>query len=158
MLDRFARFSYSISEISRLWHRIADEEMGKYSLKGSYSVYFTNLYRYPQGVTAAQLVELCSRDKADVSRAMALLEKKGLVCRVDLDGKTYRAPLKLTQQGRELAEQINEKARSAVEQASLGLPDKKRVIFYEALELITTNLQRLSKEGIDGKKNDPAQV
>ena len=152
MVDRFTRFSYFISEISRQWHRIADEEMASYNLKGTYSVYFTTLYRFPEGVTAAQLVELCGRDKADVSRAMSLLATKGLLERSE--GKPYRARITLTEQGRVLAEQINMKAKSAVEQASFGLPDEKRVIFYEALELITNNLQRLSKEGLHGKDND----
>ena len=151
MIGRFERFSYSISEISRLWHRIAGEEMKKYDLKGSYSVYFTTLYRFPAGLTAAQMVDLCSRDKADVSRAMSLLESKGLVCRIDPDGKTYRAPLVLTEQGREIAQHINARAKAAVELASHGLPDEKREIFYEALELITTNLQKLSRDGIPQK-------
>ena len=85
MIHRFERFSYAISEISRCWHRIAGEEMGEYGMSGSSSVYFTTLYRYPEGVTAAQLGELCSRDKADVSRAMALLEKKGFVIRQETE-------------------------------------------------------------------------
>ena len=151
MIGRFERFSYAISEISRLWHRIAGEEMGKYGLKGAYSVYFTTLYRYPAGLTAAQLVDLCSRDKADVSRAMALLESKGLICRGDPDGKAYRAPLILTEEGRQIASQINIRAEAAVELASHGLPDEKREIFYEALELITANLQKLSRDGIPHK-------
>lgn len=150
MVDRFERFSYFISEISRLWHRIADEEMGNYNLKGAYSVYFTTLYRFPEGITAAQLVELCSRDKADVSRAMSLLTRMGLVERSE---GNYRVSLKLTEQGRELAEQINQKAKAAVEQASIGLSDDKRAVFYEALELITNNLHRVCKEGLDAKKN-----
>lgn len=148
MIGRFERFSYAISEISRLWHRIAGEEMGKYGLKGSYSVYFTTLYRYDGGLTAAQLVDLCSRDKADVSRAMSLLENKGLIARESSDGKAYRALLTLTHQGREIAKQINARAEAAVELASHGLPDEKREIFYEALELITGNLQKLSRDGI----------
>ena len=148
MIGRFERFSYAISEISRLWHRIAGEEMGKYGLKGSYSVYFTTLYRYDGGLTAAQLVDLCSRDKADVSRAMSLLENKGLIARETSDGKAYRALLTLTHQGREIAKQINARAEAAVELASHGLPDEKREIFYEALELITGNLQKLSRDGI----------
>lgn len=151
MIDRFERFSYAISEISRCWHRIAGEEMGEYNLKGSYSVYFTTMYRYPDGVTAAQLVELCSRDKADVSRAMALLEKKGLVERYEPDGKAYRARLQLTKQGRELAEHIALKAQAAVERASHGLSPEKRAVFYEALELITGNLQILCKEGLSAR-------
>ena len=148
MINRFERFSYSISEISRLWHRIAGEEMSKYDLKGAYSVYFTTMYRFPEGITAAQLVEQCSRDKADVSRAMALLEKKELVAKSDPEAKAYRALIKLTPAGREVAKQINEKAQAAVELASLGLPEEKRAIFYEALELITANLQKLSRDGL----------
>ena len=155
MVNRFERFSYAISEISRCWHRIAGEEMGEYGLNGSSSVYFTTLYRYPEGITAAQLGELCSRDKADVSRTISLLEKKGIVER---QGSSYRALLKLTEEGRTVAEHINEKASAAVDAASRGLPAEKRIVFYEALELITANLQMLSKEGLssDGKeeKND----
>lgn len=153
MVDRFERFSYAISEISRCWHRIAGEEMDPYGLNGSSSVYFTTLYRYPAGITAAKLGELCSRDKADVSRTMSLLEKKGIVER---QGSSYRARLQLTEEGRTVAEHINEKASAAVEIASRGLPVEKRVIFYEALELITANLQILSKEGLpsDGKETE----
>ena len=47
-----------------------------------------------------------------------------------------------------MAEHINEKASPAVEMASRGLPAEKRAVFYEALELITANLQMLSKEGL----------
>ncbi len=150
MIHRFERFSFFITEISRCWHRIAGEEMGKYNLKGAYSVYFTTLYKYPDGITAAQLVELCSRDKADVSRAMALLEKKGLVRKEEPEGKAYRVLLSLTDAGRDVACQINVKAQAAVERASYGLPAEKREIFYESLELITGNLQKLSKIGLDG--------
>lgn len=151
MVDRFERFSYAISEISRCWHRIAGEEMGQFGLNGSSSVYFTTLYRYPQGITAAQLGELCSRDKADVSRTMSLLEKKGIVER---QGSSYRALLKLTPEGVAVAEHISRKASAAVEIASRGLPREKREVFYEALELITANLQTLSKEGLPSGGKD----
>ena len=89
----------------------------------------------------------------DVSRAMALLERKGLVQRVTEESRTYRAVLRLTPAGSLLADQINEKAKAAVEYASRGLPAEKRKIFYEALEIITTNLQDLSRDGIPEHKN-----
>lgn len=152
MIDRFERFSYVISEISRLKGRICDEEMHKYGLKGGCSVYFTTMYRYPEGLTAAQLVELCGRDKADVSRAMARLEEKALVVRHDTGGKNYRALLTLTDAGRQVAQQINLRAGKAVALASEGLPEEKRAVLYEALELITTNLQRICREGIPGNQ------
>jgi len=135
--------------------------MAEYGLKGAYSVYFTTMFRYPQGITAAQLGELCSRDKADVSRAMAVLEGKGLVTRGQTGGKAYRAQLRLTDTGMELAGHINQKAGAAVEIASRGLTAEKRTVFYEALELITGNLQSLCKEGLQGKpgrKNEETEL
>ena len=79
---------------------------------------------------------------------MTLLEKKGFITRQEAEGKAYRAKLSLTESGRALAEQINEKAAAAVEFASRGLAAEKRAVFYEALELITGNLQILSREGL----------
>lgn len=148
MIFRFARFSYAISEIYRCWHHIASEEMGKMGLKGQHAVYFTTMYQYPAGITAAQLCDICGKDKADVSRAIALLEEKGLVEKETASKHAYRARLKLTLRGQQLAETINEKAMTAVEYASKGLSEEKRAVFYEALELITCNLQNLSRNGL----------
>ncbi len=155
MVERFERFSYAISEISRYWHRIANEVMRRYGLKGAYSVYFTTMSRFPEGLTAVQLVTLCGRDKADVSRAMALLEEKGLVQRQLADRRAYRARLILTDAGLEVAAQINERAKSAVDFVSRGLSPEKREVFYEVLALIATNMQDLSREGLSDISTAP---
>lgn len=148
MLDRFERFSFAISELSRYWHKITADEMEAYGLKGPYVVYFTTLYRYPEGLTAVKLGELCCRDKADVSRAISILEKKGLVKKEQTKKSQYRAPIKLTEEGTVLAEDMIKKARRAVELGGQGLSDEHREIFYHSLELITNNLQALSEEGL----------
>ena len=56
MVDRFERFSLAISEISKYWHLLAAEEMEKYSLKGSHSVYILTMAKCPEGLTAAEHV------------------------------------------------------------------------------------------------------
>ncbi len=145
MVSRFERFSYAISEIHRYWHKIAADEMEKCGLKGPYAVYFTAMYRYPEGITSAQLAEVCSRDKSDVSRAMSLMERKGLVTK---EGPLYRALLKLTDEGKKVAEFINQKAGQAVELGGKGLSDEDRKTFYETLELIVSNLQAISQKGL----------
>ena len=61
MIDRFEKFSLAIAEISRCWHKIAAEELAKYSLKSSHVTYLLTLYRYPEGLTAPRLAELCDR-------------------------------------------------------------------------------------------------
>ena len=145
MIDRFERFSLVISEISRCWHKIAADEMEKHGLKGNHAVYLTTLYRFPEGITAARLSELCCRDKADVSRMMSIMEKKALVVKV---GSSYRAQLKLTDAGLEAAEHVRDRANIAVKNASHGLSEEKRAVLYEALELIMTNLQTICEEGL----------
>lgn len=149
MINRFEKFSFFLSEISRSWHKIAADEMEPYGLKGPYAVYFTALYRYPNGLPAARLGELCAKDKADVSRAVSLLIKKGLVAKAG--EQSYRALLKLTPKGEELAEQINQKAEAAVAGGGRGLNEEQRRIFYQALEQISANLLELSKNGLEAK-------
>lgn len=148
MISRFERFSSAISEISRYWHKIAADEMTKYGLKGPHAVYLITMYRYSDGITSAQLCELCRRDKSDVSRAISVMEEKGLIKREGVNQNLYRALLKLTDEGRTAAEHICERARIAVETAGTGISDEHRIIFYETLELIASNLQTISEEGL----------
>lgn len=145
MIDRFERFSYGIFEINRCWHKLAAEEMEAYGLKGPYAVYLLALERCSDGITAAQLCELCSRDKADVSRAMRIMEEKELVCR---DGASYRAKLKLTPAGQQAAAHVKQRAGVAVEHAGKGFSPQQRETFYQVLDTITVNLQLLSREGL----------
>lgn len=151
MLDRFARFSLAISEIDRCWHKLATEEMAKYGLNSPHAVYLNTLYEYNEGVTAAKLGELCCKNKADVSRMVSILEKKGLVKKEAVGGNLYRAKLLLTQEGRHAAEQVRKNAALAVELAGAGMTDSEREVFYRCLEQITANLQALSKAGLPNR-------
>lgn len=148
MLDRFTRFSLAIAEIDRCWHKLASEEMAKYGLNSPHAVYLNTMYQFPEGITAAKLCELCRKNKADVSRMVAVLEKKGLACKEGVGGTLYRAKLLLTEEGKRAAEHVRERAAVAVELAGSGLSDEVRETFYNALEQITENLQSLSKEGL----------
>jgi len=149
MLERFAKFSRSISEIDRCWHKLAAQEMAKYELNSPHAVYLSTLYDAgEEGITAAQLAELCCKNKADVSRMVAILKKKGLVKKVAVGRNMYRAKLMLTEAGKQAAERVRERVAVAVELAGSGLSGEGREMFYNALELITVNLQKLSREGL----------
>lgn len=148
MVDRFERFSFAISEISKYWHKITAEEMEKYGLKGPHSIYLVTMYRYPEGITATQLCELCGKDKSDVSRMMSMMEKKGLVKKEGIHQNLYRGVFKLTPEGMEAAKHVRKRASLAVEYAGKDLTEKNREIFYEALELIASRLREISKEGL----------
>lgn len=148
MLDRFERFSLSIFDITRHWHKITSDEMEKYGLKGPHSIYLLAMHQHPEGVTATQLGELCGRDKADVSRMVSILENQGLVIREGVTKNLYRGLLKLTESGTAAAEFVCQRVMVAVELASKGLDETSRKIFYDAMELIAGNLRRISSNGL----------
>lgn len=148
MLERFERFSFAIAEIYRCWHKLAAEELAKYDLSSAHAVYLNALYNNPEGITAAKLGELSGKNKADVSRMIAVLEKKGMLQKEAVGENMYRALLKLTEQGKEAAQHVQERAAVAVELAGAGLSDSDRAIFYRSLERITANLQMLSRDGL----------
>ena len=147
MLDRFSRFSLAIAEIDRCWHKLAADEMAKYELNSPHAVYLNTLYEYDDGITAAKLGELCGKNKADVSRMVAILEKKGLVKKEYAGGNLYRAKLLLTEKGFLAAQQVRKQAALAVELAGAGMTDQDREIFYRCLEQVAANLQTLCKNG-----------
>lgn len=153
MVERFERFSFAISEISRYWHKLTTDEMEKYGLKGTHSVYLLTMLRYPEGITAPQICELCGKDKADVSRMMSIMEKKGLVTKEGIYQNLYRGVFKLTEEGRKAAEHVSKRASLAVEIAGKDLSHEKRTIFYEALESIAGNLRSLCKEGMPSNES-----
>ncbi len=148
MIDRFEKFSLAISEISRYWHKIAAEELNKYGLKSAHATYLTTMSRFPDGITAPKLAELCGKDKADVSRMMSIMDKKGLITKVGSHPKLYRGYLKLTEEGKAVARQIRKRAELAVERAGIGLTEEARAVFYDSLEVITRNLKQICESGL----------
>ena len=149
-MDRFERFSYAIAVISRCWHRLAAEEMAKYNLKSSHATYLTTLSRYPEGLTAAQLCDVCGKDKSDVSRMMAILAKYGFVTKNGRkeEGNLYGGTYVLTDIGVKAAESVKNRASKAVEIAGKDLSDENRIMLYEMLGQISDNLRQLCKDGI----------
>lgn len=149
MLKRYGKLSYAISRISRSIQKIERDEMLKYGFRGAFTQYLLALRSHPEGLTAVQLSEICDKDRAAISRIVSEMEAKGLVVRESANNdKMYRALICLTGEGRRAAEFINGRAVSAIAAAGNGLTDEKRKIFYEALELITANLERISRDGI----------
>lgn len=148
MISRFEHFTLDIFQISRYWNKIATEEMKKHELKGAYAIYLVTIGNSKEGITAARLAEVCARDKADVSRAIAAFEARGMAERVG--GQNYRANLRLTAKGQELVSEIRERAGLVLDYVSRNICEEKREIMYECLDTISENLRDLSQEGLPG--------
>ena len=154
MIDRYEQFSMSISGIYKTIQKLKRDETVRYGLKGPHVQCLVALRKRAEGATVSQLCELCELDKAAISRAISELEEKGLIERGSCGDKNYRAPLRLTPSGMEIAGKISLLVEQAVEQAGAGLSDADRQVFYRALDLIAGNLQRISREGILHKNTE----
>lgn len=152
MISKYELFSSSVSCLYHDIQKIERVEMTKFGLKGPHAQCLLAMSRYPEGVTAAQLCEICEKDKAAISRTVAELEKFGMILRVERNGTRYRAKLTLTQQGKTAAQAVNERAQLAVERAGEGFDDAQREVFYRVLALIAENLHTICKDGLKENK------
>ena len=151
MISKYELLSASVSSLYRDIQRIERRETAKYGMKGPHAQCLLAMSRYPEGITATQICDICEKDKAAVSRTLAELEENGLVLRTARNGSRYRALLTLTEKGKDAARTVNEKAQSAVELAGAGLDDAQREIFYAVLDVIAGNLHTICKEGLKDK-------
>jgi len=153
MISRYEQFSFLISVIYRHIQKIERDEMVKYGFRGPYAQYLAALRRYPEGLTSAQLCDICDKDKAAVSRAMTEMESRGLIARRMENDSLYRARMVLTEEGRKASDYVAQRAQVAVDTAGKGLTEEDRRVFYASLDMIASNLQWISKTGLPEQKN-----
>lgn len=148
MIRKYELFSSSVSCLYHDIQKIERVEMANFGLKGPHAQVLLVMNRYPDGITASRLCEICEKDKAAISRSVAELEQAGLLMRTDRNGIRYRALLVLTPKGVEAAHAVSDRARQAVEQAGEGLTDAQREVFYSVLALIAGNLHTICNDGL----------
>ena len=146
MQERFETFTVLINRISRNIRKIKNQEMAEYHLRSAHVSCLYYLYS-EERLTATELCERCEEDKATISRALDFLETNGYIsCEVQ-GAKRYRAPLFLTEKGKEVGEQISDKINGVLDSISGGLTEEERLAFYRSLSIISESLERISRKG-----------
>ena len=144
MQERFKMFTVLIANINRCIYKIKTEEMSDFNLKSSHVSCLYYIYK-ENSLTAKELCDLCSEDKANISRTIKFLENNDyLVCETNTP-KRYQSPFRLTNKGIEIAEFITKKNDSILQKASEGLAEEDRKIMYHGLSLVNNNLNKLCK-------------
>ena len=144
MEERFETFTILIAKASRCIYKIKSGEMAEYNLKSSHVSCLYYIYK-ENSLTAKELCDLCSEDKANISRTIKFLENNDyLVCETNTPQR-YQSPFRLTNKGIEIAEFITKKIDSILEKASEGLAEEDRKIMYHGLSLVNNNLNKLCK-------------
>lgn len=155
-MERFETFTLLVAKLSRSIKRIKAEEMAKFQLKGVH-VSCLHYLSMEEEMTAGELCERCEEDKAAVSRSLEQLEKAGYIACDRAPGRRYRAPLRLTEEGRSVCRAINERIEDIVAEASAGLREEERQTMYRALGQISANLEAICGEGKDERTKNPPQ-
>lgn len=137
MLKRFQSFVSGITICYKYIQKIKSVEMTEFGMKGTHVMCLFFLRQNPEGLTAAQLCQLCMEDKAAISRTLAELNEKEYICS---EGKKYRAVIHLTERGFAITEKIDELIEQWVGCGGDGLSEENREIFYRSLERISSNL------------------
>ena len=139
MISRFDAFVTSITVCYKYIQRIKSTEMTELGLKGTHAMCLYFLHHNPEGLTSSQLCTLCAEDKAAISRTVSELRHSALVTSVS--SKNYRAPLLLTDAGREIAARVDRLIEDWVTVGGAGLTDHQRQNFYDSLTRISSNIR-----------------
>ena len=131
MIQRFQSLVSGITSCCKYIQHIKNMEMAEFGLKGTHVMCLFFLNQNPQGLTASRLCQLCDEDKAAISRTIATLQKDGFIAACD---KKYRALLRLTQKGQQVAQQVNQIIEQWVSFAGSGLSEADRAVFYRVLD------------------------
>ena len=82
------------------------------------------------------------------------LEKLGYIYCESESKKRYKAPLKLTKEGRAVAERLAIKINSVLDFVSDAIQDDERVRFYENLNSVCENLQKFCEKYDDSERTE----
>lgn len=137
MMDLYIGFTVTIAQLNKLVQKIKSVEMGKYGLHPIHASCVYYLSNNPQGLTAKELRNMTIEDKAAVSRALKTLQEKGYA---EYAPHGRNEIVRLTEAGKQLAQSIRDKVKSAVDAGSANLTKEQREFFYNVLFEIKNNL------------------
>ncbi|MBM6755355.1 MarR family transcriptional regulator [Collinsella tanakaei] len=146
--SRFEDFVGLVTLISKEISRIKTVEAAKLGLRGSDIMCLYYLGQNEEGLTGAELARESDVTRAAVSRTLAHLEEDGFVevCGEQATGSRYRAPVRLTEKGRQVNAEASEIIRRVVTEVGEELGDIQRVQMYRSLNLILERLRGISRE------------
>ena len=138
--DRLDEFMTHVVSASRSVTRLKGKYMAAYGLGSTHTMCIRKLYMSPNGLTLTQISECCELDKAQVSRIINELTEKGCVVK-SAARSNYKRRVALTDEGRRIAEDINDIVLSINNFVSKDFSDEEIAIFYKIFGTICENLK-----------------
>ena len=144
LIERFESFTSSVTKAYKSIQKIKIAEAEQIGLKPTHVMYMYYLGKNPEGLTHAELCKLCIEDKAAVSRAIVELTKKRLIKNSEENSsRKYKTKIILTDEGKQINNNLNEAIAIAVNKAAKNLDEVDRENFYRVFFYITDNLDEI---------------
>ncbi|MBQ7355514.1 MAG: MarR family transcriptional regulator [Clostridia bacterium] len=148
--DHLEQFTLTLADILKCIKKLKDNRMTAYGLRSSHVIVLYVLGRAPEGLTPAELADAGDVDKALISRVVAELTEKGFVASVSEGGRRYKARLRLTDEGKELADYIAGAVSEIQRKVSGDIPPEDLEVFYRTLFVLQNNFHAM----VDADKED----
>ncbi len=139
--DRFEDFSTLIGSAMKSLQRIKNHGMEPYGLGSTHTLCLKRLNASPDGLTRKELSIECEIDKAQISRLIGELSEKGYV-RDKSETAGYRNKIVLTESGKRIADEIEQKVVKVLRYVSGDIPPEHIAVMYQTLGTICENLKR----------------
>ena len=146
--ERFFNFTRLIDGIHKDVLKIRLDYAPAFGVKSVHVFWLYDLLSHPEGLSATELAASSQIDRSLISREIAALKKQGLIRSENVEGKrNYNAKLTLTESGKAAAKRISELGVYFQNRVSEAIDEKKLLIFYDALEKMYKNLEKITAEG-----------
>ena len=145
---RFEDFVGIIGALNKEIQRIKTAEARRLGFRGSDVMCLYYLVKHPEGLAASELARLADVSRAAMSRTVAHLAEDGLVevGDADEDASRYRAPVRLTERGREAARPLDDIIHRVLDEAGGELAARQRLQMYDSLNHILERLRSIARD------------
>ena len=145
---RFEDFVGIIGALNKEIQRIKAAEARRLGFRGSDVMCLYYLVKHPEGLAASELARLADVSRAAMSRTVAHLAEDGLVevGDADEDASRYRAPVRLTERGREAARPLDDIIHRVLDEAGGELAARQRLQMYDSLNHILERLRSIARD------------
>ena len=149
--DRLDQFMNMTTSAARSITKIKHKKMSKYGLGSTHTTCLRRLYTAENGLTRTQLASQCDLDKAQITRIIADLSKKGCIVE-ESKGSGYRKRIFLTDEGREITREIFKVTLELNEYVSGNILQEDIDHFYKVFEKICSGLKQ-AEENLNSEEN-----
>lgn len=144
---RFEDFVGLIDALHKEIQRIKSAEAARLGFKGADVMCLYYLVKYPEGLTGSELARLVDVSRAAMSRTIAHLEEDGLVeIATTSDETKYRAPVRLTEKGVEVARPIDGIVHDVLDETGRALDEPQRSQMYDSLNVVLGRLRGIARD------------